>query len=450
MVFMRGSKTVFIYKDWRHDPKRGVISFSYQMQRGKETLDFTDTLTYQTKSLAHPPAELIEHICNALHIALGISYWKLYAPKKIVLENRMLSRAEADFWNTVYTKGLGEFFYKNQIDFRGRVIFPYDKSVTVPKPVRFAAPDRSLLLLGGGKDSLVSAELLAKHKKPFTPFLLNDSRIQNDTLHILKKSPILIRHTLDPKLFSLNARADTYNGHIPISLIYALTGTLAATLHGYRYVIASNEASADYGNVRWHGATINHQWSKSLEFERMFQTYAKTFLSPPVTYFSLLRPLTEAKITELFAAHKKYFTVFSSCNRNFKIRGSLRGKHWCKECPKCAFVFSMLAAFLPKKEVIKIFGKNLFADQKLLPTYEELLGIRGFKPFECVGTPEETAYAFLCVHERGEFRDTPAMRLFTQKILPKVTDKAKLKRQALIISHKHAIPKPFVSIVKHI
>ena len=447
---MRGSKTVFIYKDWRHDPKRGVISFSYQMQCGKETLDFTDTLTYQTKSLAHPPAELIERICNALHIALGISYWKLYAPKKIVLENRMLSRAEADFWNTVYTKGLGEFFYKNRIDFRRLVIFPYDASATIPKPVRCKTPDRSLLLIGGGKDSLVSAEALKKNKKRFTPFLLNDSRVQNDTLRIMKETPILIRHQLDPKLFSLNTHADTFNGHIPISLIYALTGTLAAALYGYRYVIASNEASADYGNIRWRGTTINHQWSKTLEFERMFQAYAKTHLSADITYFSLLRQLTEIEITKLFSQHKKYFAVFSSCNRNFKIRDSLHSKRWCGACPKCAFVFSMLAAFLPKKEVIKIFGKNLFADRELLPTYEELLGIRGFKPFECVGTPEEMAYAFLCIHERGEFGDAPAIRLFEKKVLHKIKDKIKLKRQALRILRTHAIPKTFLSATKHL
>ncbi len=447
---MENSKTVFVYKNWRHDPKRGVVSFCYQIRHGRKTIDFTDTLTYQTKNLAHPPAKLIEHICDALHIALGISYWKLYAPKTITIENRTLSRAEAAFWNTVYTKGLGEFFYKNQIDFRRLVAFPYSVSVPAPKPIRLKTSDRSLLLVGGGKDSLVSAELLAKHKKSFTPFLLNDSRVQKDVLHVMKKSPILMRHKLDPKLLSLNKRADTYNGHIPISLIYALTGTLAAALYGYRYVIASNEASADYGNVHWHSTTINHQWSKTLEFERMFQTYAKTFLSLPITYFSLLRPLTEAKITELFSRHKKYFAAFSSCNRNFKIRGSLHGKRWCGVCPKCIFVFSMLAAFLPKKEVIKIFGKNLFADRKLLPTYEELLGIHGFKPFECVGTPEETTYAFLCIHERGEFRGTPAMRLFEKKILPKIKDKAKLKQQALRISHTHTIPKVFLSTIKHL
>ena len=55
--------------------------------------------------------------------------------------------------------------------------------------------------------------------------------------------------------------------------------------------------------------------------------------------------------------------------------------------------FLLLSAFLSKREVMGIFHKNLFADEELVSTFEELLGLARFKPFECVGTPEESRWA---------------------------------------------------------
>jgi hypothetical protein len=60
----------------------------------------------------------------------------------------------------------------------------------------------------------------------------------------------------------------------------------------------------------------------------------------------------------------------------------------------------MMRAFLPAEEVNEVFGRNLFADETLLPLFRELLGIEGCKPFECVGTNEEMAVALKLVNER--------------------------------------------------
>ena len=53
-----------------------------------------------------------------------------------------------------------------------------------------------------------------------------------------------------------------------------------------------------------------------------------------------------------------------------------------------------------------IFGKNLLDDKSLIPLFEELIGIRNFKPFECVGTPEEVKEALEKILEKGEFKDS--------------------------------------------
>ncbi|MDR2415505.1 MAG: hypothetical protein LBD75_02600 [Candidatus Peribacteria bacterium] len=121
-----------------------------------------------------------------------------------------------------------------------------------------------------------------------------------------------------------------------------------------------------------------------------------------MTYYSLLRPRYEIRIVQEFCKYPHYFHSFSSCNRNFHLSGSKLSPHQlrCGNCPKCVFVYTMMRAFLPAEEVNEVFGRNLFADETLLPLFRELLGIEGCKPFECVGTNEEMAVALKLVNER--------------------------------------------------
>src|SRR5690606_14232817 len=151
------------------------------------------------------------------------------------------------------------------------------------------------------------------------------------------------------------------NGHIPISAYISFLSVAVCILTGHTDVIFSNEESASEGNVEYKGKTINHQWSKSLEFERMFQEYLATYVTKDVQFFSPLRRFKELKIVELFVQHKQYLPLFTSCNRNWHILAKKEMPTlWCGECPKCAFAFAMLAAFLPKDEIVPLFGKNLF------------------------------------------------------------------------------------------
>ena len=73
---------------------------------------------------------------------------------------------------------------------------------------------------------------------------------------------------------------------------------LIAVLAGRSAVIASNEASASHGNATWHGIDVNHQWSKSLEFERLFGKWLDRDRNGGPEYFSLLRPLSELRIVK--------------------------------------------------------------------------------------------------------------------------------------------------------
>ena len=53
-----------------------------------------------------------------------------------------------------------------------------------------------------------------------------------------------------------------------------------------------------------------------------------------------------------------------------------------------------LYPYLNRKELLKIFGKDLFENRKLLPILKGLMGQGRIKPFECVGTIKESRLAF--------------------------------------------------------
>lgn len=198
---------------------------------------------------------------------------------------------------------------------------------------------------------------------------------------------------MDPQLFAMNTQG-YYNGHVPISGIIAFVLVTAAYLYDYSAIIMSNEKSANEGNTVLDEIEINHQRSKSYQFESDFSQYIKKYLSPNLVYFSLLRGMYEINIAKLFAQYSEYFDVFSSCNTNFKIIESNKttNHRWCGVCPKCAFVYTILRPFLSDSETQRVFGQELYTNPALIPLYKELLGIDGIKPFECVGTNEEVLY----------------------------------------------------------
>ena len=422
----------FLFKGHEGDLGKGEVLFHFTLESEEKTIDFTEKISFPPV-VSEIPQTLLKSILNNLMLILGISYWKTYCPKEIIIESNFLTYEQANFWNTVYTKGLGEFFYKNNIDFRGRVKFPYVGNVQ-EKIISFPRIERVLLGLGGGKDSIVAAEILKSQNKPFDVFTVGTSLIQEHVAKIMDKKPFVIMRYLDPKLFELNKTSDVYNGHIPISVIYAFLGLFGAILYDYRFVVVGNEKSANYGNVTYLGEVINHQWSKSEEFENLLREYVKKFITLDISYSSLFRNMNELEVTKEFAKYPKYYRVFSSCNRNFKILkpfGLAQGgqvqafgseaqarrddkRLWCGKCAKCLFVFTLLSVFLPKKKILDIFGNNLFEDKTLLKTFKELLGLENFKPFECVGTPEEMRLSLEKVSKKGEFSKTPLMEFYVK------------------------------------
>ncbi|MBI5150975.1 MAG: hypothetical protein HZA34_00180 [Candidatus Pacebacteria bacterium] len=408
--------STFVFSRYAFDQETRTCTFYYGVQMEDEKFkEYVEILTFPSLSLDSVDPSILEPFLQSLHLILGISYWKMYCPRKIQIQEYDLSQDQAQFWNTVYTKGLGEFFYTNAIDYRDLVQFPSVENKK-PRPVSLQTSGNVLLPMGGGKDSIVSAELLKKDHKQFDIFVLNPTPLHEKIAELLEKTPIIVRRKLDQKMLDLSREKHVYTGHVPMTAIYTFITLFVAAVRGDSAVILSNERSANYGNAAYLGDEINHQWSKSEEFESLLDAYIEQWITPNIRAYSLLRTYDELEIVKRFVQYPQYFHYFSSCNRNFAITGSknTNGSLWCGTCPKCAFVFSTLAAYLPKEKVVGIVGKNMYADATLIPLYKQLLGVESVKPFECVGTPQEEKRAFDLARQHGEYADDPVMQMYMQ------------------------------------
>ena len=181
----------------------------------------------------------------------------------------------------------------------------------------------------------------------------------------------------------------------------------------------------------------------------MLNAYLNEFVTPDIQYFSLLRPWYELTIAKEFSNYHQYYSVFSSCNRNFSTADPNIDNHWCGVCPKCVSVFLLFSPFIPKDQLIQIFGKNLFTDQKLTDIYRGLLGLTKIKPFECVGTVAETRLALYLTWQKKDYQDSLVMKMFEKEILPKLTNPENLKTDIFKINNLDNIPDQFKLIFQN-
>ncbi|OGK28883.1 hypothetical protein A3D06_02355 [Candidatus Roizmanbacteria bacterium RIFCSPHIGHO2_02_FULL_40_9] len=410
--------TEFEFTDYEAHWSKGELVFHYAAfsQNRDKVIRFQEKLILPSTDFVLNPKEFdLDEMLKCLHLVIGASYYKFYCTKVISIPSYALSEKQARFWNTVYEKGLGEYFYKNNIDYRDLIFFPFSDNYSPNNPQQYNRLSGSLISVGGGKDSLLSIELIRKSDEPIA--LLYSHVLHEESVKAANLPSFKITRELDQKVFDKEFLKTVYNGHIPITGIFSCMSVLFCILYGKKYSIFSNERSSDYGNIDYLGSEINHQWSKSFEFENLLRAYIKEYISPDVEYFSLLRPLYEIEIIRRFVTFKQYLPIFKSCNRNYKLN-STSPIGWCGECPKCAFVFSLMCAFMPVAEVSSIFNKNLFEDGQLIGLFRELLGLEEAKPFECVGRPEEVQMALYYVFKRNDFRTSPIISLFEKEILP--------------------------------
>lgn len=434
----------FIFRSYSFDTATGDVALVYAI----DNQEFVERLKFPVPTNGQrTTANDLDAALFSLHLVAGVSYYKAKLPPEIVIESGTLTKEQAEFWNNLYTLGLGEFFYRNNLDFRNYVRFPWsDRTMHNDQRTTPSGAFGAILPIGGGKDSLVAVELLRSAGIDFDLVMFgNHARIREVAAEVGK--PLLqIRRTIDPKLMELNA-AGAWNGHVPITAYVSLASMIVGMLHGKRDVVLANERSANSGNAEVDGIVINHQYSKSLDAERALQDYISKYITGDARVFSVLRPMSELDIARRFAANGKYFNVFSSCNKNFKQGGAPSVTRWCGKCPKCAFVFVILGAFIPRRRMAEMFGEDLLMKTELLDMYKDLTGYGAMKPFECVGEFEEVIAALALIEGRGEYDDSPIMQWFSGEVSSKRNDFDALIDRALTMSQEHMMPEEYSNLV---
>ena len=391
----------FIFEKYSFDSQTGVLTLAYRADNQR----FEEKITFPEASFAHLNNAVLDKCFRLLHIAAGISYYKAVLPDNLIVLTQPLSKKEADFFERFYLMGLGQFAYQNHLDLCGKIHFP---SGNVSFKETLLLGEGIFIPVGGGKDSCVTMELLKKTGKDLTTISVNTARPIEDCKRIGGLKDITIGREISPVL--LDKTKTFYNGHVPITGILAFVMMAACILYDKNEIAMSCESSANEGNLKIGQMEINHQWSKSVEFEKMFMDLVRDFL-PNFRYYSFLRAYREIDIARLFCENcSAYFDYFTSCNHAFHIDKNKRLDRWCGACDKCRFVFLILAPFMEKKALIRAIGHNLLDDEDQRQGYRELLGIHGHKPFECVGTVDECREAFMALYARDEWKDDKLVR----------------------------------------
>ncbi len=429
---LREQHSALTYRSYSYRVTRDGLELTFELALEPNTI-FTPRVVIHgvTQEMvdAIPEVELRTYVFH-LGLAELPSYWKAACPPLVKIEAGSLSPDQIEWWHDLFIKGLGEFFFVNDIDPSQDDVLKIQAATSDQQPKASDMHQRSsredyqrvLLPIGGGKDSAVTLDIMTQllPKESLGAVLLNPTQAAIDITTVSGIEPIItISRTIDPKLLELNAQG-YLNGHTPFSAYLAFLTVFVGRVFDYDAIAVSNERSANQGNIEFHGQNINHQYSKSFAFEQSFVSYASKFLASSPYYFSFLRPLYEVQIAQLFARSAKkesrYLESFRSCNRGHATNS------WCGDCAKCLFAFVILYPFVDEDELVAAFGQNLFERDDLIPTAFDLVGKGPHKPLDCVGMYEESLAAYYLSYQKVK-KDTKRLSTMLSEIYTKVIQK---------------------------
>ncbi|MDB5166437.1 MAG: hypothetical protein JWM37_509 [Candidatus Saccharibacteria bacterium] len=423
----------FTYKSYALDESRRSVAFSYALNHDGKSYDFTETLTFP---VALPENESIERALRGLHLALGVSYFKIFVPPALIHPYEM-DADEAAFWNQVWEHGLGEFLYVNKLSKDRLATFQPQSGQALPLASPTGVKHGALLGIGGGKDSVVAGETLKQVISELEGFVMATGEQLGQTQSVAQVMGIalhVVERRLDPQLLVVQESPGAYKGHVPISLIFGLVGTVLAIASDKRYVVVGNEASASTPRIEWNESSVNHQWSKSFEFEQQLQRYVHRYIDPATTYFSAIRRLSSVAVAKVFAQYPDYFEVFTSDNYVFRIDPGRRpNSRWSLESPKSLSSFILLSPWLAETDLARIFGSNFLDEASLEPLFLRLIGLEGEPPLDCVGTVEELRLSLGLAYQQNKYRDAA---------LTKIAEQRGVFQQALLAEATEALLRP--------
>lgn len=447
-IELREKYPTFRYKNFIFDynKTKSQIELEFEFECAehifKPKLSFPVSGLFEVENLS--PDDLAILVFNIGMVEL-VSYWKAFASPVVIIETGHLEDRQIDFWKKLYFNGLGEYFYLNSIETNideFMTIVSCGKKFEKPK---FKLDNEAVIVpIGGGKDSVVTLELLRNNCFEVIPMIINPRGATTNCMEaaqIKKDHYLTINRTIDPHLLELNSKG-YLNGHTPFSAMLAFVTLFVSALTGSRHIALSNEFSANESTVM--GENINHQYSKSLEYENDFREYVLDNISNRMNYFSFLRPLSELQIAQQFSQLTQYHDVFRSCNAGSKT------DIWCCNCPKCLFAYIILSPFMEPSKLERIFGENLLNKESMKHYLDELTGVAKVKPFECVGTIEEVNAALFLLSQRyPQSKEFALMSYWLEENEFEEYHEYRIEKSLIKIEKEHNLTSEFLDILSN-
>jgi uncharacterized protein YktA (UPF0223 family) len=420
-----------------------ILSFKYSFSEGDSIVTNVDVIL--PEEITDEEIKNNEDYIFRIGIINALSYWKAHSSPNFHIKCGSLTLAEISWWKSVWYEGVGEFRYRNglmEVSKNDWVKFVCDIAEENSKH-NFGKLNGNLIGFTGGKDSTLTLGLIKDSNEKDNEIFTIHKPTENlqkirEVLGVSDWKETVVIRNIDEELLIKN-KDGALNGHTPFSIIIGFVGLFVASLRGKEYLIVSNESSANEPTVP--GTDINHQYSKSLQFEKSFQEYINTVWPNGPKYFSILRPLGEVGIISLLSKYENAMPYITSCNT------VKREKLWCSTCPKCLFSFLMFSAVWDIKFATKIFEVNMFEDSGNMNTLLELTGLTLNKPFECVGTTVECLAALAVVYEKQGSKDEVLLKAFYdthKEILPAPETFKKLVCEF----NENSMPDKFATIIR--
>ena len=440
---LRKEYTKFLYNDFKifENDETIVIEYNFEIENLSK---FTPKVEILKKnfSFKNINSNIVKNIVFNLGMIEAISYFKATCSPQFIIKCGKMDSFQEKWFKKLFYLGLGEFRFVNNINVSEDEFVNFiseGEAFEITDDIEEL--DGIIIPVGGGKDSNVTLDLLKDYKNKSLAFRIGSNKVSTECAKVAGfnyDEIIEVKRTIDKNLINLNEKG-FLNGHTPFSAMVAFLTYLCSYLLGKKYVALSNEASANESNVE--GENINHQYSKTIEFENDFREYAEKYLKVGVEYFSMLRPISELQIAMLFSKLESFHEIFKSCN----VGSKSEPWKWCCKCPKCLFVYTILSPFLYKEKLVNIFGEDLYEKEDLLKTFIELCGFGETKPFECVGTYSEIRYAITAVIKTLEINGKKLPFL-----LKYYKENFELSKENLLefYNEEHNVPKEFEVLLK--
>jgi UDP-N-acetyl-alpha-D-muramoyl-L-alanyl-L-glutamate epimerase len=259
----------FIFNSYHFNIDSKTLDLHYSFD---DNINLTETYHFDFDFVDYDPP-VLDRACQLLFFMAGVSYYKKFIPHEIVVRRGSLDPFLAKFFSKTYERGLGEFWFVNKLDPRTPVTFPV--SVDAVTALQSTKTGKGPLVgIGGGKDSLVSVELLRDQVPDMATWSVSHKQQLAPLIERIGLPHYWVERTWDRQLLDLRDQGGL-SGHVPISGILACAGIVTAILAGKQDVVVSNEQSANEPDFVYQGVPINHQYSKSQEFEYDFQQVLK-------------------------------------------------------------------------------------------------------------------------------------------------------------------------------